>query len=175
MKTSAFDQLENRYDSFATSHPIFRTVILFEDAAVLQRARLLHEHLFREAKDRCRLETFDWKLKKLADLEELVGAVTMSDMIIVAGCADSNLSSEIQTALKIGLGERPSGIGALVALLGSSAPDQNPSALHLLLQQLASEAGLKFFPGTFELESFARRTVFKRSAPQSGIDYGINE
>ena len=174
------------------SLPLFRILILFEDENASDRATRLYDHLFRNTKNHCRLETSCWDSKYCDALDGLVETVTMADIIIVAGCETSELPAEIQAALRTGLAVRRTERGALVALLGrTDIREQAPSELHLFLQKLAQEFGLKFFPGAFEIpedrptydfDSIHERT--NRMTPTLNrilhrnirpIDYGINE
>lgn len=174
------------------SLPLFRILILFENENASDRATRLYNHLFRNTKDHCRLETSCWDSKHCDALDGLVETVTMADVIIVAGRETSELPAEIQIALGTGLAARRTDRGALVALLGrTDIREQTPSELHLFLQKLAQKFGLSFFPGAFEIpqdfytddfDSLHERT--NRITPTlnrilhrniTPIDYGINE
>ncbi len=191
--TTSRDNLEIGFDEKPPrTLPLFRILILFEDENANHQAKRLHDHLFQNVKDQCRLETCCWDLSHRDGFEELVESITMADIIIVAGRETSEFSNEIQTALKIGLISRRVTRGALVALLGrKNTREQNPSTLHLRLQRMAQETGLSFFPGAFEIpqdnpacdfDSIHARAC--RMTPTmnrilhrnvSPIDYGINE
>lgn len=190
---SLFGELEKGFDEKITqSLPLFRVLILFEDENASDRATRLYDHLFQNTKDHCRLETACWDSRYCDAFDGLVEAVTMADIIIVAGHEASELPMEIQTALRTGLSARRTDRGALVALLGrKNIREQTPSELHLFLQNLTREFGLKFLPGAFEIpqdfhaydfDSIHERTT--RMTPTldrilhrnvTPIHYGINE
>ena len=146
-------ELEKGFDNIITqSLPLFRILILFENESASERATRLYDHLFQNTKDHCRLETSCWDSKYCDALDGVVEMVSMADIIIVAGCENSELPTEIETALRTGLADRRTECGALVALLGrTNIREQAPSELPLFLQKLAQEFGLKFFPGAFEI------------------------
>ena len=150
MKTS-FDELELSLENFAEIGPQFRVLIFYGDRLARNHAKRLCEHLM-ESRAGCRLETFCWDVKHPKILEGVVEAVALADMIFVASCDISELPVELQSAMQIGLFARRVEGGALVALLGRKNIEQRvPSALHISLQEMACRAGLKFFPGMFEI------------------------
>lgn len=188
-----FDDLETCLgEKFPRPESLFRILILFENESVSDRAKHLHDGLFQHMKDHCHLETYRWDLEPFDGLTRLVKAITRADMIIVAGHERSELAKKIKTALRIGLAARRVKGGALVAFLGrTNIREQNPSALHLFLQQVAQEFDLNFFPGAFQLpqenlgcdfESIHQRA--EKMTPTldrilhriiSPVGYGINE
>ena len=104
---SLFGELEKGLDDkIMQSLPLFRVLILFEDENASDRATRLYDHLFQNTKGHCRLETACWDSRYCDAFDGLVEAVTMADIIIVAGHEASELPTEIQTALRTGLSAR---------------------------------------------------------------------
>lgn len=142
--------------SFAKSEmepirPPIRMVILFENEIACDEARNIADHLLGRVRFTRRLETFCWNLQPLIELECLIAAITMADILIVSGNCHSALPTDIKSALKFGLSSKRRTRGAVVALLGqNNIEDRKPSALHLLLQEIADATGQDFFPGAFK-------------------------
>lgn len=131
-----------------------KVLFVYENAEAEERA--LHEttRLLNRQESSLRIEAHRWDFLHPRALSYLREAACMADVIVIAGCAESEMPVEVQAALEVGLDgrcRRTDG-GKLIVLLGHLNRKEVPdSPLWLYARELAQRTGLDFVTAKYDV------------------------
>ncbi len=146
------NESESKTDSAASAWTCLRVLCIYEDAAAESQAMHEATRLLENQESSFRTESHRWDVLHPEVLANLREAVCMADLIIFAGMADSELPSEVQTAVEVGLsicGRRLDGGKLVVLQRRMNGMEATHSHLWQYVLDLSKRSGLEFLSAEY--------------------------